>query len=194
MGAVAQNLFDIIHYQIVDNPLEYTRQVLDSNHTGSFTVESAMKDPFGRVLVMLLANGTSTGSIDIDKQFKPLLEKVFEYFTSVGDAHHSNCRFGTCPIWIRSHANLEPTLSIIGNLSRSTSVLILNGENDTQTPVQQSFLLQQRLTEIKHPDHTLITYRNLGHFFAPSSQWFTELGPIDPLYFQTFSDGCRTTP
>jgi hypothetical protein len=35
-----------------------------------------------------------------------------------------------------------------------------------------------RLTEVKHPDHTLITYPNLGDEFYPSSQWFTENGPI----------------
>ncbi|MGB7953342.1 MAG: hypothetical protein WCF23_05125 [Candidatus Nitrosopolaris sp.] len=50
--------------------------------------------------------------------------------------------------------------------------------NDIQTPVQQAFLLQQRLSELNHPDHTLITYPNLGHAFYPSSQWSTTLGPI----------------
>ena len=55
---------------------------------------------------------------------------------------------------------------------------MLNGENDTQTPVQQAFVLQQRLTEVNHPDHTLITYPNLGHVFYPSSQWSTGIGPI----------------
>ncbi|MFL6471465.1 MAG: alpha/beta hydrolase family protein, partial [Nitrososphaeraceae archaeon] len=67
-------------------------------------------------------------------------------------------------------------LSIIGNVSKS--ILMLNGENDTQTPVQQAFLLQQRLTEVNHPDHTLITYPNLGHLFYPSSEWQTGIGPI----------------
>jgi hypothetical protein len=55
---------------------------------------------------------------------------------------------------------------------------MLNGENDSATPVQQTFLLQQRLTEVNHPDHTLITYLDLGHFFYPSPQWFAESGPI----------------
>ena len=55
---------------------------------------------------------------------------------------------------------------------------MLNGENDSQTKVQQAFLLQQRLTEVNHPDHTLITYPNLGHVFYPSSQWSTGIGPI----------------
>jgi uncharacterized protein len=43
---------------------------------------------------------------------------------------------------------------------------------------QQAFLLQQRLTELNHPDHTLITYPNLGHVFYPSSPWETGIGPI----------------
>ena len=39
-------------------------------------------------------------------------------------------------------------------------------------------MLQQRLTDVNHPDHTLITYPNLGHVFYPSSQWSTGFGPI----------------
>ena len=78
-----------------------------------------------------------------------------------------------------SLSSLIPTLSIIGNVSKSTGILLLNGENDSLTQVQQAFLLQQRLTEVNHPDHTLITYPNLGHVFHPSSQQSTEIGPIE---------------
>ena len=60
----------------------------------------------------------------------------------------------------------------------STGILILDGENDSQTPVQQAFLLQQRLTDANHSDHTLITYPNLGHLFYSPSQWITGFGPI----------------
>ena len=52
--------------------------------------------------------------------------------------------------------------------------LIQQGKNDSQTPIQQAFLLEQ-----KHPDHTLITYPDLGHAFYPSSQWLTALGPME---------------
>ena len=78
---------------------------------------------------------------------------------------------------------------MIGNVSESTGILILQGENDTKTPVQQAFLLQQRLTEANHPDHTLITYSGLGHDFSPaigvypgSSMYGFVLpsGPIEP--------------
>src|SRR5207248_7665858 len=69
--------------------------------------------------------------------------------------------------------------SCIGNVSKSTGILIHNGEKDSLTPVQQAFLLQQRLTEVNHPDHTLISYPNLGHQFYPSSQWSTGIGPFE---------------
>jgi uncharacterized protein len=70
--------------------------------------------------------------------------------------------------------------TIIGNVPSTTSILILQGQNDSQTPVQQAFLLQQALIDKKHPDHTLITYPNLGHVFYPSSEWLTSPGPIQP--------------
>ena len=73
-------------------------------------------------------------------------------------------------IWIRAEYALEPNLDIIGNVSSNTSILILQGENESQTPVEQAFLLQEKLTDVRHPDHTLITYPNLGHSFFPSSQ------------------------
>jgi dipeptidyl aminopeptidase/acylaminoacyl peptidase len=68
----------------------------------------------------------------------------------------------------------------MNNVPSNISILILQGENDSDTPIQQAFLLQQKLTELRHPDHTLITYPNLGHLFFPSSQWVTTLGgPIE---------------
>ena len=183
MAPVAQNVLDLLHFQLVDNPLAYAQQVLDRNHTGSFSIQEAIiNDPRVGELVAALFSNNTTGNVDIDKQLKPLLEKQYENITS-GDIH-AKCNFeGGCPIWLNSHANLVPTLSIVGNIPNSTSVLILHGENDSQATIQQAFLLEQRLTEAGHPDHTLITYPDLGHLFVPSSQWFTELGSMEQYVF-----------
>jgi hypothetical protein len=70
---------------------------------------------------------------------------------------------GPCPIYSKPVLSLKSALSIIGNVSSSTGILILHGKNDSGSRVQQAFLLKQRLTEVNHPDHTLITYPNLGH-------------------------------
>ena len=75
-------------------------------------------------------------------------------------------------------------------MSQSTDILILNGENDSQTPFQQAFLLQQRLTEVNHRDHTLITYSNLRRTFYPSSEWLTSIGPIQPYVLSSSRSVC----
>jgi pimeloyl-ACP methyl ester carboxylesterase len=179
MASVAQNVVDLLHFQMVDVRLAYANQVLDRNHTGSFSIhEAIINDPlFGEPLAALFGNN-ATGNLDIDKQVKPFLEGQYENITS--EDISTKCSFeGACPIWLNSHNNLEPNLSVVGNIPNSTRVLILHGENDSQAPIQQSFLLQQRLTEVNHPDHTLITYPDLGHLFNPSSPWFTEFGPME---------------
>jgi pimeloyl-ACP methyl ester carboxylesterase len=177
MSTVAQNLFDLLHAQVVDNTLAYAHQVLDKNHTGSFSIREPIELPELSEGVATYFGNSTTGYIDIENELKPLLEQVFENIKS-GDTE-AKCPVGTCPLWIRSHGELEPTLSFIGNVSNSTDILMMNGENDSQSTVQQAFLLEQRLTEVNHPDHTLITYPDLGHLFSPSSQWFTEFGPME---------------
>jgi uncharacterized protein len=182
MGTIAQNMRDIVYPQYVNLPLEYATQVLDKNHTGSISIQQISKDPlmvsllvpssilntFSRThdtkvisnaLVTKFGNNTIQDShISIDKQLKPLLIKGYENLTASNPSKCNN--FGGCPVMIRSYFDLIPTLSIIGNVSKSAGILLLNGENDSQTPVQQAFLLQQRLTDVQHPDHTLITYPN----------------------------------
>jgi uncharacterized protein len=177
MSTVAQNLFDVLHAQVVDDTLAYAHQVLDKNHTGSFSIREPIELPELSEGVATYFGNSTTGYIDIENELKPLLEQVFENITS-GDTE-AKCPVGTCPLWIRSHGELEPTLSVIGNVSNSTDILMMNGENDSQSTVEQAFLLEQRLTEVNYPDHTLITYPDLGHLFSPSSQWFTEFGPME---------------
>jgi uncharacterized protein len=195
MGIVAQNFRDIVYFQYVNLPLSYATQVLNKNHTGLISIQQIAKDP---VLIRNLVpfsisqtNNTkaitntlakefrnSSGYVSIDRQLKPLLIKRYENDTTASNLSKCNNISG-CIMWAKSEFNLKPNLSIIGNVSKSTGILLLNGENDSQTPVQQAFLLQQRLTEVNHPDHTLITYPNLGHVFYPSSQWSTGFGPFE---------------
>jgi pimeloyl-ACP methyl ester carboxylesterase len=193
MGTIAQNLGYKFPYQIVDLPLEYAKQVLDKNHTGFVSVQQIAEDPLSVIskLAVPLLFFTHThdtkmitntlekqfgisGYISIDKQLKPLLIKGLENYTAFNLSKCTNIQ--GCPIWLRSELSLKPTLSIIGNISKATGILILNGENDSETPVQQAFLLQQRLSELNHPDHTLITYPNLGHFFIQHTNGQTALG------------------
>src|SRR5439155_25043407 len=170
MGTVAQNLLDIVRYSESNIYSEYATQVLDKNHTGLISIQQISKDPFrysllvnllvpssvlhtflrtndtkviSNALVNKFGNNTIQGGyISIDKQLKPLLIKKYENFTAFNPGRCNN--IAVCPALLRSYFDLTPNLSIIGNVSKSTGILILNGENDSQTPVQQAFLLQQR--------------------------------------------------
>ena len=115
--------------------------------------------------------------VDIDKELKPRLIENAKLLPLVKSGE--KCIGNPCPIWFKAGYALEPNLDIIENVPSNTSILILQGENDTDTPVEQAFLLQQKLIDINHPDHTLITYPGLGHMFYPSSEWKTGMGPIE---------------
>jgi acetyl esterase/lipase len=63
-------------------------------------------------------------------------------------------------------------------------ILLLQGENDTQIPLQEAMLLEQKLKEVNHPDHTLIIYPGLGHSFHPSKNWIQPLGPMEEVVLE----------
>src|SRR5439155_8969438 len=76
----------------------------------------------------------AAGYINIDKQLKGLLEKLFQnFFENLTGGTHSKCKDPReeCPIYFKSEVDLKSNLSVIGNVSSSTGILILNGENDT---------------------------------------------------------------
>ena len=207
IGALAQNLRNAIELQWVTTPLLYAKEVLDHNQDGYISLQEANENPVfshmtGNLTILLTQNLTTTDNrstttitpsssqqlhskyntnndvnVSINDELKPKLVENFELFSDVVPGKTCTGTSG-CPIWVKSEYALPFTLNIIGNVSSNTSILILQGENDTQTPVQQAFLLQQKLTDVGHPDHTLITYPNLGHTFYPSTQWQTGFGPI----------------
>lgn len=219
MGTLAQNMTDILYFQTVSLPLQYAKNVLDKNGNGSLSLQEASQDLVferligGNLTVLLtknLPNGTivlnpeynrnNDTFISIEKELKPALEESAKSFFAsskpgTGLEEDKCTNLEGCDAYEKSFIASDLNLGIIGKVPPNTRVLILNGENDTQSPVQQALLLQQRLSEVKHPDHTLITYPNLGHEFHPSSQWFTENGPI-PEYvlqdiFSWLSDATR---
>ena len=158
------------------------------------------------VLAQNLANGTKILNpknnpnndtyINISTELKPaLIEQSKSFFspskdiastastanTTTANSSEKCINLEGCPMYLQSFLAFDSNLNTISKVPINTSILILNGENDTLTPAQGALLLQQKLTEINHPDHFLISYPNLGHDFYPSSQWQTQQGPI-PSY------------
>jgi uncharacterized protein len=211
MSPVAEKWRDMIYGQEVAYPLRYAETVLDKAHTGQISVEEASGDPIFQELVggnltqLLLTQTNSTDSqngtaqrlqpkqnntnddlISIEDELKPALVTAYENDTSPEPSLLSaKCInvFG-CPSYGKSFSALPSVIGMIGNVSSNTSILILEGENDSQTLPGQALLLQQRLTEVNHPDHLIIIYPDLGHTFVPSNQWVTSHGQMEEYVFQ----------
>lgn len=212
MGAVAQNISSILRFQVVDLPLKYAKEVLDKDGDGLISINGSSNDPlflrliggnYSNILtsrdlhslyptysnnsqkVQLLNsqfNKYENDEVSILEEIQPSLEHLMQRALASSEGKCTDLE--GCQMWMKSFLRSPDNLDVINLVPSNTSILILNGENDTQTPVEQSLLLQQKLTEINHPDHTLITYPNLGHEFAPSSEWFTENGPIASYVLQ----------
>jgi len=197
MGTLALGFYEEAYYQAVTLPILYAQQVLDHNHNGFISIQEALEDRvFYSIPINLTqaltqnittANGTAEQLnpqyninndtfISINDELKPRLIDQLRSASVVKQGE--KCGLKPCPIWLKSQYSAIPNLDIISKVPFNTSILIMNGKNDSQTPIQRAYLLQQKLSEVRHPDHILITYPDLGHLFYPSSQWSTGVGPI----------------
>ncbi|MGB7634415.1 MAG: alpha/beta fold hydrolase [Nitrososphaeraceae archaeon] len=202
MAPVAEKWTDIIYFQEVANPLLYAENILDKDHVGQISVKEASKDPIFQKLVggnltqLLLnptnvteQNNTNDDLISIEGVLKPALVRGYENDTSINAINASQLSekcialYG-CPSLGKSFSALPSVIGMIGNVSSNIGILILEGQNDSQTPLQQALLLQQRLTEANHPDHQIIVYPDLGHTFVPTNQWVTSGGQIEEYVLQ----------
>jgi len=177
MSAGAHNLYDILHFQIVEQRISEFEEI-DGNNDGLWSIQEVsvlplvQRDAFienstGDWMWKTGVDPNGDGYISLVNEMLPLWNQIFEYLTT---AEYPGSK------WYQSHFALENNLEIIGNVS--AGILILQGEEDTQTPVFEAHFLDQRLMEVGHHDHTLITYPGLGHSFYPKEGLLQWLGPI----------------
>ena len=68
MGTLAQNpVKDLYYYQIVTSPLDYAKQVLDKNNTGSISIKQLAADPLLRKFMVPLSILSTNNTQDIAK-------------------------------------------------------------------------------------------------------------------------------
>ena len=192
MSAGAHNLYDILYFQIIEQGIHQFTEV-DSNNDGLLSVQEVQVLP-SIMADQLIENSTGEwlwwpgidpngdGYISLIEERLPQWNQTFEYITT---AEYPGS------IWMQSHFDLDTNLDIIGNVP--ASILILQGEEDTQTPVSEALLLEQKLSEIKHPDHKLITYPGLGHTFYPKEGLLQWLGPIQDNVLFDLADWLKSS-
>jgi len=153
-----------LYYGFVGLPLEYAKQVLDKYHNGSFSLQEASQDQIFQsmiggntslILIQSIPDGTKllkSGYNSNTDRYIPMLERRLENAFEAPNCENP-MEQPAYPVYLKSLLSLRPTMSIIGNVSSSTGILMLHGQNDSGSPVQQAFLLQQRLIGLNHPDH-----------------------------------------
>jgi pimeloyl-ACP methyl ester carboxylesterase len=155
MAPVAQNLFDLINFHMIDLPILYAKEVLDKNNTGGIPISAMVKDNFLKYellttqfpeqndsqsvtssLLKLFNKSNASNNVSIENQIRPILVESFNNSTN---SNSTDC-IGDCRAkWWQSHRSLSPTLKIIGNISSSIDILMLIGENDANTPKCPSY-------------------------------------------------------
>jgi pimeloyl-ACP methyl ester carboxylesterase len=202
----AGKLGDIIHTFMVNTTLQYTREILDVNHDGLVSlseVAATENTPYWTSAMLpsmiLVVRNDTTGNyrfvggletreinssrgeeeaMEIDTTLRDFLEQRFQsIFVDTEDRSCPYLGVG-CPPMMRSIAELD-NLSVIGNIS-SSSILIIQGGHDLGQPPAQAFMLEQKLLDLNHPDHTIIVYPGHGHLLTNIGEdsWIEVIDPI----------------
>ena len=184
MGTAARSFYEIRYFKAVDLRVILAEEILDTNQDGLLSIPEVLEGlgPGSKAAISALdLIENSTGEwlwrphwnpdgddfVDIEEEFESFLIRLIEYSMT---AEYPGSKL------VQSQLALESNMDMIGNVS--SSILILHGENDILTPFEDALLLEQRLTEIGHPDHTLISYPGLGHYFYPEDYWGIAMGPM----------------
>jgi hypothetical protein len=185
LGACARNYLDIKHTQIVELRQEFAETVmdLDGDMMVSLSEAEASMEPYVNAvipknsLLMSVDNETrwiptwdpdGDGNMSIEDEFLPVLERLYSLLTDPSYLGYNQTQ---------AHISWGATMDIINDLD--SSILVLQGENDYQTPLIEALVLEQALVDADHPDHTLYTYPGLGHFFHLGDEWQASMGPVE---------------
>jgi pimeloyl-ACP methyl ester carboxylesterase len=204
LSSGAEKWADTLHRDMVNTTLQYAREVLDINHDGFISLSEVVateNTPYwtdGLIPSMMLVENNTGGSyqfmeglqtievdgeeeaIEIDTTLRSFLEQRFQ--SIFVDTEDRSCPFfGLCPPSLRTFAELD-NLSVIGNIS-SSSILLMQGGLDSPA---QPLMLEQKLLDVNHPDHTIIVYPGHGHFLTDIGEdsWIDMPGPLPHYVLQ----------
>ncbi len=190
MGTAGRSFYDIRYFKAVDLRVTLAREILDTDHDVLLSIPEVLEGLGSRSMALISANDlleNSTGEwlfrthwnpdgdsfVDIEEEFESFLIRLIEYSMT---AEYPGSKL------VQSQLALESTMDVIGNVS--SSILILHGVNDILAMLEDALLLEQRLTERGHRDHTLITYPGLGHYFYPEDYYSIAMGPMQEYVLQ----------
>ena len=209
MGAASQTLYDIMYANLVNRTILFAREMWDDNHDGVLSLQEVLSHPgqyltvpsspssSGTATTIIIDNNNvsatnpnndtattiSAQPITQQQQWYPGLDANNDTLVEIDQelipsALALFAQTAADP-WLQSHKEIAPNLIAIENLRPTTGILILQGEEDNQTYLEQALLLEQKLTQMRYPDQTMITYQGLGHTLHPAQGLLQPLGPIE---------------
>lgn len=187
MGAPALNDNETTYNDIVDI-IDYAKQVVDKNKDGLISLQEASASPMKDMLISfdtknlafltelkpITDNNNNASYVGIDNGIKPFLMNIIRP-PNITELSGPCQDPQNCPLMKKSSLALPPLLNIIDKVHSNTSILFLEGNNDSP---QHTLMLNQRLNESNHPDHKYIIYPGLGHLFYPSPKLFSQMEPL----------------
>lgn len=174
LGAMARRLDVIIYYQSVTRSLDWCSSILDKNNDGLITLEEAAQEPRIR-LDFTLMDADKDGRLSM-AEIKIVLENLHRKYIE---------RLNSAP-WFPSHVKAEPNSQVLPKFAGP--ILIVQGEEDRQTTMQEVKLLDTALHDSGHIDYTIKTFPGLGHGFSPPIDgWIPTIGPMEPQVLEWLS-------
>ncbi|MGW4135147.1 alpha/beta hydrolase family protein [Amycolatopsis japonica] len=189
MGVVGTDIRTILTYQLFGVRLAQLHEEFDVDSDGSLTRNEISDGLIGQPAELvtyyrdvLLAGDkvkpeTDTdhnGALTIDAEVGRVLReksRIDDYPNSVGIDDHLRS-------WL---ADIERFPNVTADLPKFDGPsLLLNGENDTNTPARLAHNASAAMTKAGRRDHTLITYPGVGHAMNLASKFTGKFGEPDP--------------
>lgn len=172
MGAMARRLDELMRHQIVDRRVEWALRILDEDKDSLLSRWEASRLRSDPAVGALLFELIRFDEWDADEDGRLSVSEMRTAF----EATLKNDPQNETP-WYRSHLALRPNLEVLPGFRGP--ILILQGDQDSNTPPADALLLERSLRDSRHPDFSVEILPGLGHAFSPPRDgWLPTVGPL----------------
>ncbi|WP_370944248.1 alpha/beta hydrolase family protein [Amycolatopsis sp. cg5] len=190
MGVVGSDIRTLLTYQLFGKYLAQLHQEFDLDGDGSLTrteisngLHGQPADLVAYYREVLLAGdeinpGTDTdhdGTLSIDTEVSRVvrIKSRIDDYPDVEGLSEWNQR------WAVDFGRFPNVTQDLPKFDGPT--LLLNGENDVQSPARAAHAAEAALEKAGHRDHELITYPGVGHYMNIASKFTGGPGPLAPI-------------
>ncbi|MGN9908728.1 alpha/beta hydrolase family protein [Phytohabitans sp. LJ34] len=182
MGVVGSNIRELITYQLFGRQLAQLHEEFDVDGDGQLTDRESTDGLVGqpdevvtlyREVLTRGADRNRDGRLAIDAEVGPILRK------KSGIDNYPNAT-GIPPDIAAYLVDIDRFSDVSEDLPRFDGpTLLLNGENDVQTPARSALIADAAIAKAGRTDHTVITYPGVGHAMNVTSKFNGAYGEPD---------------